>query len=352
MAEPLILVKKADGTSVRLPLSEVKKMQQAAASSSATPAITSEKSVTPATPPVTEPPKPRFAIPLPEDKSLPNTTDPVAMVRSLLSVQELPAAPVESLLPRAPETPLLSEDLEEHEVKHPDIVAHTSYEDAALAAVKAAKITIPPDLLGRFQSLVTSLYKGVRTMEQFLTYVYLSPDLGGLGLSEEATAKLAAALESVPGTPRVTPKKVTTVPTKPKQPIQSAQTRPTPLSFGNGRAMQDVMPPVPRPAQIMGPVEEMKQFTLTDWRRLAATPAKAKELILNKFAGLRQESYFMYQEARAAWFVSPLVSAYQQTVVSAVNEGQRLTNLTQAAPTQLSLTDISAIVEINQSLRV
>lgn len=373
MAEPLIAVKKADGTVEMVPFSQVRARQKS------TPVATSPVvSVTPVKP---EPkpevksevkpeittelkesvpqsiPKPSFQIPIPMESG-----DPLAEVKKLLSVAELPAAPPEPLLAEKfpplnsnQEAHLLHEELEPHEVSHPDLVAHSSYEDSALAAAKAAQIAIPTDLTARFTSLATSLYKGVRTLEQVLEYANLEVLKGGLGLSRAETERLATALQSVPGTPKLSPKSQQPAKTNPAQARVDLVPPPPnqPQGFGGRQPMRDVEPPRPKPLAVMGPVEEMKNFTLTDWRRLAVTPEKAKVIMLNKFAGLKNESYFMYQDACAAWLTSPLLIDYQNMIVNALNSGERLSEL-QSVSTQQHLTaaDIAAIVEINRSLKV
>lgn len=343
MAEPLIPVKKADGTVEMVPFSEVRKRQKTA----------------PISPVASKPEKPvvkslpAFSFPIPQEAG-----DPLSEVKKLLSVKELAVAPAEVLLeenyeitaPTGQELHLLHEEIQPHEVTRPDLVAHASYEDSALAAAKAAKIAIPEDLVVRFNSLATSLYKGVRTVDQFLEYVTIDVLKGGLGLSKAEAERLGQALQSVPGTPKLSAKPSSTQLSTP-QPKSVA-----PLSgqsFGPRIPMRDVEAPRPRTLEVMGPIEEMKSFTITDWRRLAATPAKAKDILLSKFKGLKSESYFIYQEACAAWLTSPLLIEYQNTLVKALNNGERLSEL-RSVPNGLALTanDIAAIVEINQSLKV
>ncbi len=360
MADPLIVVKKADGTTVRLPLSEVKKMsaQTSAASKPEAPETAPAASVTPA--------KSTFKIPVPEDAMVANgvkLSDPMAEVKKLLSVNELPAAPVEPLIPTtfststAPSEPhLLHEELEPHEVKHPDLVAHVSYEDSALAAAKTAEINLAPELLDRFHSLTSSLYKGIRTLDQVLAYATLPGPQGGLGLSLAETERLKAALAALPGTPKmVTKPKAQAMPPAEVMPPKPAKTL---QPLGQRLPMRDVEPPAPahRALEVMGPVEEMKNFNLTDWRRLAATPEKAKDLMIAKFISLKNESYFLYQDARTGWYASPLLTMYQKLVVDALNAGERLSDWSQKhgrnPQTEISAADVSAIVEINQSLAV
>ena len=347
MAEPLIPVKKADGTTVMVPFSEVRKMQKSVPIPPSAPKL--EKPIVKSAP--------AFSIPIPQEFG-----DPMFEVKKLLSVKELPVAPAEVLLeenyevtaPSGQELHLLHEEMQPHEVTHPDLVAHASYEDSALAAAKAAKIAIPADLVSRFNSLATSLYKGVRTLDQFLEYVTIDVLRGGLGLSKAEAERLGQALQSVPGTPKLSAKPSSAQLSTPQpKPVAMATAPLAGQSFGPRIPMRDVEAPRPRTLVVMGPTEEMKSFTITDWRRLAVTPEKAKDILLSKFKGLKNESYFIYQEACAAWLTSPLLTEYQNTLVNALNSGERLSEL-RSVPNGAALTanDIAAIVEINQSLKV
>lgn len=321
--QPTILVKKADGTTVRMTLDEVKKMNAGNK--------------------VAPPPEPKIATVEQESVS--------EKAQEMLKTPELEPAPTEYLLP---EPHLLHEEVEEHEVTKPELVAAVSYDDTIEQILKTAKLSPNEEMLSRYRSLIMSLLKGVRTVDQIMVYATAPQEKGGLALSKEEAARLQGVLETTSGVPKVAPKPIAKLANNPStQPKNNPL--PRPAGSGAGRVpMTDVEAP-PRPAQaIMGPIEEMKQFSLVDWRRLAATPDKAKEILLGKFAGWKEESFFLYRDTRAAWLESPLIREYQEKVVNAINNSTRLADLATgfAAKNTLTPADIAALVEVNRALAV
>lgn len=363
MAEPMIAVKKADGTIVRMPLSEVKKMQTAGPTN--TVVTTSEPVVA----------QPDFKIPVPEDALVVNGKIPVstgnvlADVKKLLSVPELEPTPVEPLLPdhfteeqiipvAKPHSPLSLQEPADQEIKQESVLGTASYDDVVARVLREAKITPPPDLQARYQSLIMSAAKGVRTVEQILRYAVMDNVQGGLGLSSEVAERLGKALAQIPGiqVPISPIKRATPVATAmqaqlaPVTPVVPLSVRPT---------MHDVEAPKNRPvvasaATIMGPVDEMQNFSLLDWRRLAVTPEKAAEIVMRKFAVWKEESFYLYQDTRAAWLSSPLIREYQTTLAKAINQNTRLSGLSMSGEAKNTITagDIAALVAVNRSLAV
>lgn len=362
MAEPMIAVKKADGSIVKMPLSEVKKMQTGG---TATPVA---RSVAP-----TE--KTEFKIPVPEDALVVNGKIPVTTgnvledVKQLLSIPELEPAPVESLLPdhfdqeqimvaAKPHEPLPLQEPADHEIKQESVLGTPSYDDVVTRVLRDSKITPPPDLQARYQSLIMSAAKGVRTVEQVLRYAIMDNVQGGLGLDQDAAERLGKALAQIPGVQvPVAPLKRTTQMAAAMQ----AQLAPvaTPTTGSVRPTLRDVEPPKPMhiPAQttaVMGPVDEMQNFSLLDWRRLAVTPEKAAEIVMRKFAVWKEESFYLYQDTRAAWLSSPLIREYQTTLAKAINQNTRLSGLSMSGEAKNTITagDIAALVAVNRSLAV
>ena len=73
-----------------------------------------------------------------------------------------------------------------------------------------------------------------------------------------------------------------------------------------------------------GPIEELQQMTLVDFRRLSANPAQASEILLEKFENLKEESYVLFIKAVQAWYNSPLYRQYQQIIADAVNQSVKV----------------------------
>lgn len=284
--------------------------------------------------------------------------------KEMLKTPELEPAPVEVLLPRAAnEAHLLEEKITAHEVKDSTVIGGVSYDDQIKKIVSTARLSPPAEMSSRYQSLLTSYLKGIRTAEQVLDYARLPIDRGGLALDEAAAARLQAALGKDPMANKPQQKtimkpEISAPISMPKPMPRSVSSLPSPAITLPSTTMRDIQAPIPtgrsQSTPVMGPVDEMKNFSLRDWRRLAATPDKSKEIILNKFKSWKEESFFLYQDTRSAWFFSPLFRMYQETVAKAVNNASRLADLTLSggARDALTATDINALIEVNRSLSV
>jgi hypothetical protein len=111
-------------------------------------------------------------------------------------------------------------------------------------------------------------------------------------------------------------------------------------------SMQDILP---RPSMETGPVDEIREMSLTDFRRLSSNPTEAASRVYQKFINLKEESVVIYLEALAAWRVSPLYSAYVSSAAEALSKSQKLPSvLTDKARIQIN--EISAIADMNKQL--
>lgn len=105
-------------------------------------------------------------------------------------------------------------------------------------------------------------------------------------------------------------------------------------------------------AHSTGPIDELANFTLVDFRRLSNDLSVAKQRMREKFMTLQQESYVLYMQAVAAWYRSPLVSQYQEIIERALREQQPIVNLTAADTTQqtLSAEEFKTITALHSAL--
>lgn len=333
-AEPTIAVKKADGTTVRVPLSEFKKMH---------------------------------AIPAPTGTSL---TDSVAQAPVLPTV--LPPVPPVKLDPNneitaAHETALLEETVTSTEVRSAEIMQAPPVitDEVVRQIVRDSKLMVANDLWGRAQSLIASWLKGVRDNEQFLHYATAPSAKGGLGLEAEVAAGVLMVMGKykkndtpTPVVERPAPKPALEVPLsapasqsftnslseQPPRPLRfntpvSPKIEPAPVVPEVSAEVPAVSQPLATAAPVMapvsprvvqdirvaatpltGPAEEMQSFSITDWRRLGAQTAAAEAAFLAKFNGWRSESFLLYMDAVNAWQQSPLLQQYLQIAVRSVNE--------------------------------
>ncbi len=309
----MISVKKPDGTTVRVPLSEFKKMHAA-----------------PTEPKIdVEPMKPTV---LPPVKLDPN-----------------------SEIVAARETPLLEETIAPTEVRSAEIMQAPPAitDDVVRQIVRDSKLMVANDLWGRAQSLIASWLKGVRDNEQFLHYATAPAAKGGLGLETEVAAGVLMVMGKfrkndapAPVAERPAVKPALEVPLsapasqaftdslseQPPRPLRfntpvmpKIEPTPAPVVVPEPPTMSPVSPRVVQDIRVAatpltGPAEEMQSFTITDWRRLGAQTSAAEAAFLAKFNGWRGESFLLYMDAVNAWQQSPLLQQYLQIAVRAVNE--------------------------------
>ncbi len=353
---PTILVKKADGTSVRLPLSEVLKSKKEA------PVQKVAK---------TEPPAQSKNRQMPPDASAqPVSTPPgQAAVKKSMSLlpaalpENLPAVPISLKKPASSSTPEDFTSLLEEEtpVAPPNALVTTLKPDSRLDQVeeliKKLSFTPPPATLNRLRTAIQLLLKDVRTPEQTQAILVRSPADGGVGLNP-ATAKeiiglvaqrptAAAPVKSGSALPKaaqeITHSNVSGSLSQKAEPQDgslrlNAALRPTPT-------VNDISA---RPFELT-PVDEIRYITLTDFRRSSGNPTDAALRLEQKFNNIRDESIVSYLEALEAWRQAPLYTAYLTRVGVALAGGKTIAEPTVDAAT-IQFNEIQALISMEERL--
>lgn len=98
----------------------------------------------------------------------------------------------------------------------------------------------------------------------------------------------------------------------------------------------------------LGPVDEIKFFTLIDFRRLSANPEEAVARLYQKFINLKEESYLLYMEALDAWRHSPLFMDYTNKAIMAINQKNKLENVLN--DDSIKLSEIMALIKMQKML--
>lgn len=302
--QPLITVKKSDGSSVKMTLREFEAYQ-----------------------------KKRMGIAPPKAPSpSASAPGPSAPPRPPLPKAGAPARPPRAVLP----------------------------DELANEVIKVSGVRVPAELASRARSLVISRVKDVRTDDQFLSTAMAPSDRGGLALYLPDAEKLLRAVTAILPTPeRKMPKpKVFAVPTAPKAEVSPPPLPTPPLAARGGGeerpVVRDVVLPPVAVSESVGPVDELGRFTLADFRRLGATPDAAASRIREKFESLKSESYLLFMQARDAWRRSPVVMAAMNAVAEALRQKVRLADLLAATPgkERMTMEVFSAVIQINKSIRV
>jgi len=111
---------------------------------------------------------------------------------------------------------------------------------------------------------------------------------------------------------------------------------------------------IKRPASTIGPVEELGEIDLTEFRRLGTNPTAAAEKILEKVYLLEEESWQMRMDGIEAWRHSPVHQLYVATGMQSIESGQTIKEViqTQSADNKPSLhmEEFKAINDLNSKL--
>ena len=114
-------------------------------------------------------------------------------------------------------------------------------------------------------------------------------------------------------------------------------------------AMKQSMHDVTASSMEMGPVEEIKSITLTDFRRLSGNPEEAAKRLQQKMFNLQEESFVWYLDALSAYHLSPLYTEYMQAVCQSLAERKSLANILNMK-NGIKLNEVMAIIEMERSL--
>lgn len=102
----------------------------------------------------------------------------------------------------------------------------------------------------------------------------------------------------------------------------------------------------------LGPIEELRTMTLTDFRRLNPSPDKAAERIREKIDLLRQESYEQEVAGIRAWRQGPVHQQYVTITTTALRDGKPVDSLVaqQATGETMSLPEYRAVLALSRNL--
>lgn len=107
--------------------------------------------------------------------------------------------------------------------------------------------------------------------------------------------------------------------------------------------------------KLTGPIEELSEMTLIDFRRLASTPIEATKSIKAKINLLQEESYGRRIEGINAWFSNEVNRFYRLLGQTSMSEGKSIDDiikerLVSGKPT-LSFEEFDAVMQLNSELR-
>ncbi len=235
--------------------------------------------------------------------------------------------------------------------------------------VEKLPFSISKDMEGRLYSLVLSRVKDVRKNDQVKEYALLSAVSGGLGLKPAEADMLVSVLQNVLEKPKTMPVvKPTISPSSEKivkkpdgkkilssliaedQVQAQMRVQVEKRSGGSKVLMHDVMVPSPL-IQSVGPVDEILKATVVEFRRLGKDAVECADRFMNKFQTLKNDSYLLFLQGRAAWFKSPLYQSYLGILEMSLKTNKPLTSVIQQSGDQaFKLEEVEQIARISQSL--
>ena len=115
--------------------------------------------------------------------------------------------------------------------------------------------------------------------------------------------------------------------------------------------VQDVKPPQIT-KQSVGPVDELANFSLTDFRRLEVNANSAGMKLMEKFKILREDSFLLFMEGMKAWYNSPLYRQYQDIFFQSLTRGKSVNEILSNGNYQKDLKpeEFKAILSVNEAI--
>lgn len=377
----MITIKKADGTFAKVPLSEFKKMQATAKpqepAASPKPAAHHEPASyhTPAHHKLAHQAAhhsvKHLSVHVKEEKKEPHPAKPMARVDA--------GSPLEEKLKIKSSAPLFSP---KREKQVEEVMVNLGF-------------NVTPEVLGRLKSLVLARLKDIKSEDETRELLARSIKNGGLGLTEQQVEKIIKScqeaesegsekemsapvlkgktnmslmveppeLPAVPSAVAPLPyNKISTFKPSSPPPISTPQKQEVISKLvGSSMANEPVFKLDTRPnlkqsmqdvsaaSMEMGPVEEIKSMTLTDFRRLSGNPEEAAKRLQQKMFNLQEESFVWYLEALAAYHGSPLYTEYMQAVCQSLAERKSLANVL-AMKNSIKLNEAMALIEMEKGL--
>ena len=101
--------------------------------------------------------------------------------------------------------------------------------------------------------------------------------------------------------------------------------------------------------QSIGPIEEIKKFSLIDLRRMGNDSADNFKKLLQKFKDLKKDSIVLYLEAVQTWYESPLYKQYQDILFKSLDTNTKIKDLTQGGET-LTWEEVEGIIRLQSKL--
>ncbi|PIZ94600.1 MAG: hypothetical protein COX81_03115 [Candidatus Magasanikbacteria bacterium CG_4_10_14_0_2_um_filter_37_12] len=261
-------------------------------------------------------------------------------------------------------TPKDHQSLLEEEIvlkKEDQSILPENREESVSGVLASLPFQISKDLEGRLSSLIQSRLKDIRTDQQVLEYSEREIGSGGLSLSIEDAALLVSAIQKVfhvrpnikvPKKEKIAssllsnikvPSHIVHEPIEPERDVDKES--------GNKQKnliMHDVVaPPTLLEDQTISPIDELRNFSLADFRRLSSNVGQATEVLLNKFDQLKKESFSLFLKSGEAWRKSTLYELYATVLYESLSMNKTVGEVIQSRGSTDSISNEEFIAMAN-----
>ncbi len=266
---------------------------------------------------------------------------------------------------------------------------------------KEAKIMFADSQLrSRFEKLLLSYIKGVRSRVQLRDTLGRDVAMGGIGLKQEEITKVVQLLDTHSSkqkqgnqnlvkqqidAPAITFHPPKELPRRPSPEVQQqidslvkgvppisvsprVEVKPSTAAISNQPSVaKPATKPTPTPQQkpriddvvfkpkSVGPIEELEMLSVKDFRSLAATPEASAAKVEEKIDLMEQESFVKRLEAIKAWKQSDVYQLYidlgHESIEGAKNIEDIITSRTEQKEPTLTIEEFNAVSELNSRLR-
>lgn len=360
-AQPTILVKKADGTTERITLAELKARQSGVP-------VAVVAAVAPVVVKTVEPEKIKFEEPKFEK---PKIDQPHGLVIGPVEKK----SPVSSAMvqDRIIQAPLKSDDVksllheEVSDSPQADMTTASTRTDQVSKFIASLSFKVPPQFENRLRSGVQLRLKDIRSEADTRDLCLRSIKDGGLGLTQAQAEELISKTQPTK-LPTIPKDQVSHAPILPPMPVIEIMKKTdreaavekiigqtpvsiSPIRSSQSQSLRPLMNDVKtKPAQ-MGPLDEIQYFSLVDLRRLSSQPTEAVNRLKQKFVNLKDESFLLFMDSWNAWHNSPLYQSYTEVLDEALSQKSSL-NTVLNTKEKISLAEIEALVKMEKELDI
>ena len=345
--QPTILVKKADGTTERITLAELKARQAGS--------------------------KPIAVVPIAVPVAIPVVVPKIEIPHGLVigPVEKKISSPIILAQDQILQTPLKTEDVksllheEIPENNKTDLNISHARTDQVSKIISSFTFKIPAQFENRLISCVQLRLKDIRSEADTRALCLRSIKDGGLGMTQtqvdEVIAKTNAyvpstnikktdresAVDKIIGQTSISPEIVDLINTKKiEQNISSNPIRPK-----QPQSMRPMVHDVQDKPSSMSPLDEIQYFTLVDLRRLSSQPTEAVNRLKQKFINLKDESYLLFMDSWNAWHNSPLYQTYLDMIDEAMSQKLNLSAVLNTKE-KITLAEVEALIKMEKELDI